>query len=582
MDKKIARWALTALLPCTAIACGDDVDNPDGGLFECPAALPAAPTKCDVPSCTPGTGSSTKTMARAELSGADGTRWLVMSYATSSFASDNENTTLNFEKRAPGGLLSGARPSPKARLTEAERDVFYSASRMARVRAESNIRQKAMRGLIPPGSGTAITGVRDPSIQKQSTACSAANRSCGETALCVIPEGQTEGTCESQLNLKFALEDTQNPTTFTATVKKVGASVAIVLDDVDSAKLSDADATTLIERFESHIAPLDHALFGEPAQKDRDNNGVVILLVTSKLRDISTALAGVFFSDDMRPTAQAPHSNAADMLYLQPPGADVNLDQLSGTIAHEYEHILNYTSKVIVNQNAEPETVWLDEGLATFAEDIAGYGEDSFKNIIVYLEQAPFTSLTGYGTLHGNAGAADSLERRGMAHLMVRYLYEGAGGATFGDAAGAATDKGGLARVKQLVQSGDTGFDVLLAHSGGRNLGTLMGDFLTTVGVDGTGLECLAGVGYEGTTPVPYTGFVRGVRLRGTLTTPSGTSLRFMGPRTDAFENAQDVDFPLNGGDFRTVELTPTGSADIRLGGPSADIDASFRVVALP
>lgn len=581
MNHAAPRWALLAALSSSLAACGDDAGDPDAG-FECPSALPAATVKCDVPGCTPAVGSATKTMARAELSGADGTNWLVISYATSEFASDNENTTLNFEKRVPGGLLAGGQSFVSPRLTEAEREVLYSHSRLDRVRAESRIRRMAMRGKIPASSGTAISGVRNPNLQKQSTACSTSNRSCGETALCIIPEGQTDGTCESQLSLKYALESTQSPETISATVRKVGSSVAIVVDDEDASKVSDEAADTLIERFENHIAPLDHAFFGNPAQKDRDGNGVTILLMTSKLRNISTALAGVFFSDDMRPTSQAPHSNAADMLYLQPPGADVNLDQLSGTIAHEYQHILNYTSKVIVNQNAEPETVWLDEGLSTFAEDVAGYGEDSFKNIIVYLEQAPFTSLTGFGTLHGNAGDADSNERRGMAHLMVRYLFEGAGGATFADGPGSSTDKGGIARVKQLVESGDTGFDVLKAGAGGRNLPTLLGDFLTTVGVDGTGLECIPGIGYEGTSPVAYTGFVRGVRLRGSVTTPGGMTLRFMGPRTDPFENAEDVDFPLNGGDFRTVQLSADGRADIRLGGPAEDIDATFRVIALP
>lgn len=581
MTRTTLRWALPALLSSSLVACGDDAGDPDAG-FECPSSLPSATVKCDVPGCTPQAGSATKTMARAELTGTSGTNWLVVSYATSEFASDNENTTLNFEKRAPGGLLAGGMSSPSPRLTDAERDHLYAHARLDRVRAEARIRQLAMRGRIPTSSGTAIAPVRNPNLQKQSTACSRTSPSCGDTALCLIPEGQSEGTCESQLSLKFALESTQSPDSITATVKKVGASVAIVVDDDDAAKVSTDAANTLVERFESHIAPIDHAFFGNPAQKDRDGNGVTILLMTSKLRNISAALAGVFFSDDMRPTSQAPHSNAADMLYLQPPGADVNLDQLSGTIAHEYQHLLNYTSKVIVNQNAEPETVWLDEGLATFAEDVAGYGEDSFKNILVYLEQAPFTSLTGFGTLHGNAGDADSNERRGMAHLMVRYLYEGAGGATYGDAAGSVTDKGGVARVKRMVESGDTGFDVLLANSGNRDLTTLMGDFLTTVGVDGTGLECLSGIGYEGTSPVPYTGFVRGVRLRGSVTTPGGMTLRFMGPRTDPFENASDVDFPLNGGDFRTVQIAASGSADIRLGGPAEDIQATFRVIALP
>ena len=286
---------------------------------------------------------------------------------------------------------------------------------------------------------------------------------------------------------------------------------------------------------------------------------------------------GFFQSLDLRPTAEAPGSNAADLLYLQPPGPTLSLDALSGTIGHEYQHLINYYAKVI-NRGSDPEEVWLDEGLSTFAEDMLGYGADAFRNVAAYLVSVGDTSLTGNGLIN-TADEADSLERRGAAHLLVRYLFEQAGGASYGATPDAITDNGGIAAVRALVQRPDTGLDAF--GESGRSFPQWVQDLLTVIALDGAGVPN-ASCNPDFTLAAPvvddFTGFQRGLDLRTTITVPGGQAIPLNGPLTLSLET-EDVPVPLNGGEIRTID-TPTAVNRIRLSGPNdEDIEIGLRII---
>src|SRR5262249_10061248 len=139
-------------------------------------------------------------------------------------------------------------------LGDAAFEEVFGAEHTNRIRAEAEIHamQRKEPYTVPPSSGTAI---RARLKREQGTACSQANPLCGATALCVIPEGMTSGTCETALMLKFRTGQTTFDTV-AASVKKVGMNGAIVVDDSITVQQSDIDALTT--RFDEHIAPLDH------------------------------------------------------------------------------------------------------------------------------------------------------------------------------------------------------------------------------------------------------------------------------------------------------------------------------------
>jgi hypothetical protein len=582
--------ALSALLlavgPILAIGCaGTDVDPPDPPDPTCPAQLPEVAVRCDLPSCSSSTG--TKTSALSDLSRDEAPRFI----AISSLASElfvNETVNLTYAKQVPGALLAQrVQARRRARLAPEHYRTVFGERRAARLDAEHLIRERAVRDLpTGPLLGTGVRGVTpDPEeeVLEQDTSCSADAPSCGESALCVIPSGETMGTCSSALTLKW--RDQSSPGQFedvAATVRKVGQFAAIVTDDADT--VGDADVDELLRRFDARIAPVDHALFGEPTDemgRDRDQNGVVIMFLTSRVGTISSDLAGFFQSTDIQDPATTPSSNGADLLYLQPPGGAITLDNLSGTMAHEYQHLINYYAKVVTRASSAEER-WLDEGLSTFAEDFTGYGADAFKNIAAYLVGVGETSLTGFGLVYTNESDADSFERRGMAHLLVRYLFEQAGGAALTGEADLA-DGGGLAAVKALVQSPDTGVDLLSQARTGRSLASWLQDLLTVVAIDGAGypqVSCNPDYTLGAPESDSFTGYTRGIDLRTSMVDFSGGTIPLNGPSTPSFES-EDVPVPANGGEIRAVDVADT--LQISLGGDAETlVDYAVGLRVLP
>lgn len=566
--------ALTALplmaLPLVACEPTDTPPGTDAGTGPT-CNLPAA-AGCTDPGCQTATG--TKTYAHAPVP-ADAPA-IAVTWTTSEVYAAADQRTLYYDLDTTGALTARQPRAikPPVALDPGLREILESPSHVAAIEFAKRLRAITKKGPVERGPlfGTAVRPVdlTPPGVKKQNQACAPGDLTvCGDAALCVVPEGAAMGTCAGTLELKFyGLGPTAEMVT--ANVVKVGTKGAIVVDSADAASLSAADATELLRRFDQHIAPRDHQLFGEPKinGKDRDGNGVVMFFVTKRVGRLQPNLVGFFLPDDMRPVADVAHSNAADLLYLEPPGASVSLDALSGTIAHEYQHLINFTAKVLVN-GSDQEEVWLDEGLATFAEDITGYGIDAFANVGNYLMAAGSTSLTG----------SDGNETRGIAHLFVRYLYEQAGGATL-EPSGAGTDKGGIAAIKAMVQTDKTGMDALLAGAKGRDLPTLFGDVMTTVAVDGStkdALTCDPRFRLNGPETDAFTNGQRGFSVRGPVPGRNGP-ITLMGPSLSALGDESLV--PLNGGEI--VEIP--SSAMVRKFSVGAEVDnqVGLRVLGKP
>ncbi|MBK6686205.1 MAG: hypothetical protein IPG45_17160 [Deltaproteobacteria bacterium] len=561
-------------------ACEKTEDPPP--TTECAATLPEVSTACTESDCRATTG--TKAHSRADVPAGD---YLVISWVSSELF-DNETINVGYEKSTNNGLTARAfreRPLIKERVTPAVYEQLFGAHRIAKINAEAKIRQNGHQGPLDLSqvSGTGIVGrtseLLPKGVHKQSTTCSSAAPSCGATALCVIPSGQQNGTCESAVTIKF--RDQNAPSQFenvAASVRVVGDHGAIVTDDADN--VPEAAVMELSKRFEEHIAPIDHQVFGEPLDsqgRDRDGNGVVIIFLTTKVAGIDPNLAGFFQNLDLLDPAVPANasSNGADLLYMQPPGNNVSLDQLSGTIGHEYQHLINYYAKVI-NRQSSQESVWLDEGLSSFAEDLLGYGGDSFKNVAAYLVAVPDTSLTGFGILASNEQEADSNARRGMAQLLVRYVFEQKGGADH-PSANLLTDKGGVAAIKSLVQSPETGIELFTPQKTGKAFGVWVSDLLTLVAVDDANypdVSCNAKYTLAEPATDAYTNYQRGLKLR-TPITAGGETIPLNGPSLNSDLRAEEVPVPSNGGEIRTLK----GPSKIGITGPAEDYQLGFRIL---
>ncbi|HEX2208503.1 MAG TPA: Ig-like domain-containing protein [Longimicrobium sp.] len=180
------------------------------------------------------------------------------------------------------------------------------------------------------------------------------------------------------------------PDTRTGRVVAVGTHVIVIADTMNPAGgLTAADYAAIADSFDVVIHPLLTGTFGAPS--DRDGNGRVIAFYTRAVNELTPPgsgayVGGFFFSRDLYPAASCPTSNLGEMFYMlaaDPAGevngnareADFIKEVTFGTLAHEFEHLINASRRMWVNTpwNGEFEEVWLDEGLAHVSEELMFY-----------------------------------------------------------------------------------------------------------------------------------------------------------------------------------------------------------------
>jgi hypothetical protein len=186
----------------------------------------------------------------------------------------------------------------------------------------------------------------------------------------------------------------------TAADRRVGRVAAItqraivVADTLNPANgFTDAEYRAFGVAFDTLAYPVDVANFGEPS--DVDGNGKVVIFFTSAVnaltpRGASYYVGGFFYSRDLFPNDKPADqggcagSNDAEMFYMlvPDPSGQVNGNRRSkafvtnmtvSTLGHEFEHLINSSRRVYVNDADEWEDTWLDEGLAHVAEELVFY-----------------------------------------------------------------------------------------------------------------------------------------------------------------------------------------------------------------
>ena len=188
-----------------------------------------------------------------------------------------------------------------------------------------------------------------------------------------------------------AVDWCDNPDIRTGRVAAITDKAIIVADTANPAGgFTDADYRSIGVTFDTLIDPLDRAAFGAPS--DIDNNGHVIIFFTRAVNErtaqgSSSVVLGLFYARDLYPKTASPGpcagSNVAEMFYLLVPDPTgvVNGNKrttaqvqtfTNGTIAHEYQHLINASRRMYVNSaGTNTEEPWLNEGLSHIAEELA-------------------------------------------------------------------------------------------------------------------------------------------------------------------------------------------------------------------
>lgn len=210
----------------------------------------------------------------------------------------------------------------------------------------------------------------------------------------------------------------------------------------------------LLNAFENSIVPVEHLWFTTPT--DVDNNGKIILL----LLDIQDGykvgggyIAGYFdpinhYSETSVSAVNSKyHSNHAEMLYLDTYPADVTKTSFFATLAHEYQHLLQF-GKYYKGEQADTEPSWVDEGLAEVSSDLTGFGPQTGR-------ANNFRSALLNGTSLIKEPGAFLLDNYATSYIYFRYVADvyGLGGIS----AIFRSNLTGVAGVNAGIQSSDSG-----------------------------------------------------------------------------------------------------------------------------
>jgi hypothetical protein len=301
---------------------------------------------------------------------------------------------------------------------------------------------------------------------------------------------------------------------------------AIILSDTLNPKngFSTADYQRFATRFDTLVYPLDVANFGEPL--DIDKNGHIAILFTRAVNELTPPRAnsyvgGFVFSRDLFPNTTTPRaqacagSNQGEYFYMLAPdptgivNGNVRTTGFVDTatvavLAHEFQHLINATRRLYVNNSPVFEDKWLDEGLAHIAEELlydreTGYNPRSNLDIAAVRQSFARSALFA-ADMSGNASRYrsylsapsqnspyslnDSLATRGAAWSLLRYSVDrlnATDGFTAGNGQAATTP--GTVTLSAGATSGE--FAITLANTS-LQMGSITGFVLNTAPGAGT------------------------------------------------------------------------------------------------
>lgn len=254
----------------------------------------------------------------------------------------------------------------------------------------SGLRLRSASGIIPSSRF---------SIRRSAQVVASPVPNVGDTINVKIPDASTTNLCNNFIQTR-------------AVVASVSRRAILAVDTLD---LQGAPPTVLFPQtsldsitneFDNVTYPTDSAYYNKPT--DIDNNGHIVLLFTGQINKLTPPntqggfVGGFFFAGDIFPATDpggaqggpgsfCPESNEGEIFYLlspDPTGRFGNTRSTSsvrqgtrGTIAHEFQHMINAGNRYFNPAVSSFESTWLDEALAHFAEDAVGRVSRGFGDL---------------------------------------------------------------------------------------------------------------------------------------------------------------------------------------------------------
>ena len=230
------------------------------------------------------------------------------------------------------------------------------------------------------------------SVRRSSQVAAAVVPVVGELINVNVPDANSSNLCSNFFRTQARVASVSNK-----------AILAVdTLDGPPSLLFTPAVLDSITAEFDNITFRTDSAYFGNPT--DRDLNGRIILLYSGQINKLTppgagSMVAGFFFAGDFFPSTDqgggpntfCPESNGGEIFYLlspDPTGRFGNVRNSSdvrqstrGTIAHEFQHMINAGRRFENDLVQAFEAPWLDEALAHVAEDAVGRVSRGFTDL---------------------------------------------------------------------------------------------------------------------------------------------------------------------------------------------------------
>ena len=153
-----------------------------------------------------------------------------------------------------------------------------------------------------------------------------------------------------------------------ASLHSEGKYCKIYVEDDSRYNVNDTTINIVMDEFDNKIYPKITSKFGK--ESDVDGNGKIVLLILD-IRDgfngTGGYVAGYFDSaNTLSKSLFNPYSNECDMIYLDCYPADPMTIDFQMTVAHEFQHLINFTQKGL--SDGIYQDTWINEGLSSAAE----------------------------------------------------------------------------------------------------------------------------------------------------------------------------------------------------------------------
>lgn len=300
---------------------------------------------------------------------------------------------------------------------------------------------------------------------------------------------------------------------------------AIMLEDVASppGKMTIQDYQGLAEEFDDIIFPTDTLWFGSPTDLNSDQR--VSIVYTPEVNKLTPAgstgiVGGFFFGGDIIRRSEYPETapcrnqtNEQEIFYILAPDPQGTINgnarttagvrQVTrGTIAHEFQHMINQSVRQYNPQVKSLEVAWLNEAMSHFAEEAVGRairGFSDFESLnafdinpdtnnqgdyLAYFRQNQ-TRFLRWNVRPDTSSptsqkAENQLASRGAAWALVRY------------AADHYSNNNAKAFFRSLAVGPETDITNLILRSGNRPFDEIIGGWLVANYADNRGIPNLA------------------------------------------------------------------------------------------